>query len=79
MTEISETGLPYVPVDYEGPTTPCVVCGNTAPVRWPHDGSEPPVEKSECSPCFIGRIANELVTLREAQALKAEIQKWEKP
>lgn len=65
----------HVPADYEGETTWCTTCGWPAPVRdFPH---ETPL--AECASCFVGRIANRLVTVREAQQLLAEIRDWAKP
>lgn len=69
------TGTPYVPPDYEGDIVACGSCGNPAP----HPRGLTPSPVPECTPCFIGRVANEIVTLSEATMLKSEITRWEKP
>lgn len=57
----------YVPADYEGEQVTCSSCGHPAPKRQFADA------RDECSPCFIGRTANQLVTRRETQAMIAEL------
>lgn len=67
-TENAEANA-HVPADFEGDIVRCATCGNLAPKR---DFANAP---DECSACFIGRTANQLVTRREAEALIAELQK----
>lgn len=64
----SETGTRYVPHDFDGDTVPCSVCGNPAPVR-----AFPACAQPECSPCFIGAVANRVAAPSEIRALIREL------
>jgi hypothetical protein len=58
----------HVPKDYEGEQVTCSVCGHLAPKREFENAPD------ECSACFIGRVANQLVSRDETEAMLAEMQ-----